>query len=686
MGYNVAVDVGGTFTDVLVFNEDSGHMTLAKVLSTPDNPAIGVINGVEQACKDLGIDFSALHLFIHGTTVVTNMILEGKGAKVGLITTGGHEQILHLARAWTPGPLYGWMQLNRPDPPADLADTIGVSERMSAAGTVVRPLFEDEIRSAVRHLVDRGVTALAIAFLNSYVNPDHETKAREVALDLYPHMAVSISSDMAKEYGEYERALTTVINTSVRPRLITYMKSMVDAFKEKGFSGTLSVVRSDGGSMSPSAAAERPVQILLSGPAGGVAGAAYLAQQMKVPNVLTIDIGGTSTDVSLCLDGKANVRRDLRLGYYQFKLPAIDVHSVGAGGGSIAHISLSGALLVGPQSAGANPGPACYGQGGKEPTVTDANVMLHRIPPGVLLGGHVSIDEKAAKQAIRALAKKLQLDDYKAAQAILDIVNENLYSALRVVSVEQGYDPRRFALVAFGGAGPLHANSLARLIGSWPVIIPTTPGVLSAFGFLASKIQNEFSQTYLKIAEDTPASTLQESLEALRNEAQTWLRGEGVPDSDQEFDFFVDCRYHRQNIQIPCSLSLAEIKEYVSILRSRFEEEHRKRYGFDLTLPLEMATLRVIGRGKSQGIAISESPTSNTSDPSAAFERQEDVYFKGCWMKTTLYSRARLRPGNLVEGPAVILQEDSTVIIEPGYTGKVDGFGNILIDQKEVGQ
>jgi N-methylhydantoinase A len=352
MAHNVAVDVGGTFTDVVIFDEESGGLTEGKVLTTPDDPSKGVVEGIEAVCGKVGISFPDLHLFFHGTTVVTNMILTNTGSRVGLLTTKGHEQILHLARAWTPGPLYGWMALQKPDPPADPTDTVGISERVTSDGAVLEELDEEGVRESVERLVDRGIESLAIGFLNSYVNPAHERRARDIVLEAYPDLSVSISADIGQEYGEYERTLTTVVNTAVQPRTMLYMKNFEGSIDEKRFDGALSIVRSDGGAMSTEAVAQRPIQIALSGPSGGVTGSAYLAREIGVPDILTFDMGGTSTDVSLCRNGETPVRRDIQLGYFQFKSPAVDVHSVGAGGGSIAFVSASGALQVGRRARG----------------------------------------------------------------------------------------------------------------------------------------------------------------------------------------------------------------------------------------------------------------------------------------------------------------------------------------------
>ncbi|HEX2180791.1 MAG TPA: hydantoinase/oxoprolinase family protein [Rubrobacteraceae bacterium] len=683
MAHNVAVDVGGTFTDVLVFDEETGELTEGKVLSTPDDPSRGVVEGIEAVCEKVGISFTDLHLLFHGTTVVTNMILTNTGSRVGLLTTKGHEQMLHLARAWTPGPLYGWMALVKPDPPADPTDTVGISERVGSDGGVIRELDEDEVRQAIGTLVERGVESLAVGFLNSYINPAHERRVREIAREMYPELPVSISADIGQEYGEYERTLTTVVNTAVRPRTMLYMRNFESSIGEKRFGGALSIVRSDGGAMSTQAVAERPIQIALSGPSGGVIGSAYLAREIGLPDVLTFDMGGTSTDVSLCLGAETPVRREIQLGYFQFKAPAVDVHSVGAGGGSIAFLSKSGALQVGPASAGADPGPASYGRGGEAPTVTDANVVLHRIPPGVALGGTLEMDEEAARRAVGTVAEPLGMSVEEAAEAILDIVNENMHAALRVVSVERGHDPRNFGLVAFGGAGPMHANSLGRLIRSRSVVVPPTPGVMSAFGFLSSDIQNEFPETYLRVAEETPASELRETVEGLIAQADEWLEGEGVEEDKKRFDLYADCRYYLQNIQIPCRFELDELGDGdAAFLRERFEEAHRQRYNFELPdSPLEIATVRVVGRGTIRGVSLIESEDGAGEDASSAVAHDDRVFFNGEWVETPIYERGKLAPGNVVTGPAIVVQDDTTTVIEPGYSGAVDRFGNILIEE-----
>jgi len=479
--------------------------------------------------------------------------------------------------------------------------------------------------------------------LNSYVNPAHEQRAREIAKERHPELPVSLSSDLVSEYREYERTLTAVLNAYVQPQVITYVDGLERLLGEESFGGRLNIVRSDGGTMSTLATKERPVDTAFSGPSGGVVGAAWLARRIGAPNVLTLDVGGTSTDVSMCVDGAVTIKRDAQLGYYQFQSRGVDVHSVGAGGGSIAYLTPVGALRVGPQSAGAEPGPAAYGRGGESPTVTDANVVLHRIPPNLKLAGSLEIDEDAARTAVQTIADGLGVDVTTAAQAIVDIANENMHAALRVVSIERGFDPREFGLLA----------------------------IVSAFGFLVADVQNEFARTYLKVAEETPAASLREALTELQAEAAEWLTREGVAADEHEFSFYADCRYYMQDIQLPCRLELEEADDgYVARLRERFEAEHRRRFGFDLDAKIEIATVRVVGSGsdaRPTAAGDGEAPE-RAPDP----DRTEQVFFDGAWHDSAIHQRDALGPGHRIAGPAVIEQQDTTTVIEPGYAGSVD--------------
>ena len=681
MPHNLGVDVGGTFTDVIVFDQDTHELTIDKVLSTPANPSEGVLRGIEEATTKAGTSVGELDLLFHGTTVVTNMLLEETGSRVGLITTEGHEDVLHLARAWTPGPLYGWMDMQKPDPLADLVDTRGVAGTIdSPGGEETEPLDEDAVRSAVRDLQAAGVEAVTVALLNSYLNPTHEERVREIVAEEAPELPVSISAEIVPEYGEYERTLTTVINDYARPQVIRYLDDLDDSLEAAGSSATMNVVRSDGGLMSSAAAKNRPVELALSGPSGGVVGAATIAATKGVPDVLTLDMGGTSTDVSLVEDGTPETTRQTKVGYREFKSRSVDVNTVGAGGGSIARVQLSGALQVGPESSGADPGPACYGQGGEEPTVTDANVVLGRIPETVQLGGKMDLDHEAARAAIEGIAEQRGTGVEEAAQAILDIVNENMHGALRVVSVEQGYDPREFGLVAFGGAGPMHANALADVMGAYPLVVPPGPGVMSAFGFLTSDIQNEFSETYLRTDQDVDGADVHGELESLRGEATAWLESEGVEPAAHEFDYVADCRYYRQDIQMSIPIDVDDLVDGSGLaeIKDDFKARHDRQFGFSLDAPLEIANLRVIGKGTLEGVAIEEQPLGD-AEPSGARIDTSEVYFDGSYVETPIYDRAELRPGNEVSGPAIVVEDDSTVVIQPDHTATIDRYANIEV-------
>jgi len=681
MTYNLGVDVGGTFTDVIVFNEETNELTIDKVISTPANPSEGVLRGIKEATTKAGTSVGELNLLFHGTTVVTNMLLEETGSRVGLITSAGHEDILHLARAWTPGPLYGWIGMEKPDPLADLIDTRGVAGKIaSPGGEEIEPLDEAAVRTAVQQLQASDVKAVTVALLNSYLNPIHEERVREIIKSEAPELPVSISSEIVPEYGEYERTLTTVINDYARPQVIEYLDELDTSLEDAGSTAKMNVVRSDGGLMSSTAAKRRPVDLALSGPSGGVVGAATIASKKDVPDVLTLDMGGTSTDVSLVEDGTPGTTRQTKVGYREFKSRSVDVNTVGAGGGSIARVQLSGALQVGPESAGADPGPACYGQGGEEPTVTDANVVLGRIPPMVQLGGKMDLDHAAAREAISGIAEQRGTSIEEAAQAILDIVNENMYGALRVVSVERGYDPRDFGLVAFGGAGPMHANALLDVMGADPLIIPPGPGVMSAFGFLTSDVQNEFSETYLETNQDVDGMDVHREFRALQSDATDWLNSEGVAEENHGFEYYADCRYFRQDIQmsIPVDINTLQSDTGLAKIKENFEARHNRQFGFSLDAPLEIANLRVIGKGSIGGASI-ESTEPDGSDPSGARVDTTEVYFNGSYHETPVYDRSELAPGNKIIGPAIVVEDDSTIIIQPTYTAKTDPYANLEI-------
>ena len=678
MASRLGIDVGGTFTDLLLFDERSGAIRLLKTPSTPADQSVGILDGIQQLIEETGIAASEVAALLHGTTVSTNIVLEEKGAKVGLLVTEGFEQVLHLARSQTPGPLAGWIIMQKPDPLADLELTRGIRERINARGDVVTPLDEASARQAVRELIELGAESITISLLHSYANPQHEQRIKAIVEEIEPEMPVSLSSEILPEFREYERTLVTVMNAYVRPSMRRYLSGFEEKLHRVQFQPSVNIVRSDGGLMSVERASQSPVHTMLSGPAGGVSGAAFMATLAGYPRALGFDMGGTSTDVSLIQDGKPTISRQTSIGYYPIKVPSVDVHSVGAGGGSIAHVPMTGALRVGPQSAGAVPGPACYGKGGDQPTVTDANVVLGRLPPQ-LLGGKMLLDAKAAEEAVGKVARALSLDVHQAAQGILDIVNENMFGALRLVTVQKGLDPRDFALVAFGGAGPLHGNAMGMLAGCYPTIVPPTPGVLSALGFLYSDVKNEFAQTFVRNIDDADVSQIGEILSKLGRDARTWLGEEGIDESQQRLSYEADVRYFRQGYEFsleidPNRLGGGALHE----LAARFGLAHERIYGFKLDQPVELVNLRAVGVGAVQKINLPKFEKEGP-DAAAAVVEQHRAYFDGSFSSVNVYDRTRLRTGNRIRGPAIVIQMDATTVIHPNHTGEVDEYLNILI-------
>ena len=678
MSIRLGIDVGGTFTDLLLFNSGTGEIQLLKTPSTPEDQSIGILAGTQAILAQAEIAPSQIEALLHGTTISTNIILEEKGAKVGLLVTENFEQVLHLARSQTPGPLAGWIIMEKPDPLADLEFTRGIAERISARGEIIKPLDEDSARAAIASLIEGGVESITISLLHSYANPQHEQRLKAIVQEIDNTIPISLSSQILPEFREYERTLVTVMNAYVRPSMERYLKGFEDKLHSIQFDPHINIVRSDGGLMSVQRASDSPVHTILSGPAGGVSGAAYIAGLAKFPDALGFDMGGTSTDVSLIQNGEPTISRQTSLGYYPIKIPSVEIHSVGAGGGSIAHVPMTGALRVGPQSAGAVPGPACYGLGGELPTVTDANVVLGRLPAS-LLGGAMQLDVAAAEQAVSKIASAIGLDLHQAAQGILDIVNENMFGALRLITVQKGLDPRNFALVAFGGAGPLHGNTMGILAGCYPVIIPPTPGVLSALGFLYSDIKNEFAQTFARIIDDITPQQVAEIFARLEREARGWLKEEGLGSSNQALRYEADVRYFRQGYEFTLAVMPDTLGQGgLQALADQFGAAHEKLYGFRLEQPVELVSLRVVGTGQTEKIEIPNFDK-QAPDASKAVTDRRQVYFDGGFVNTSIYDRELLQAGNHIAGPAIVTQKDSTTVIHVGHVGEVDEYLNILI-------
>ncbi|NJN19320.1 MAG: hydantoinase/oxoprolinase family protein [Oscillochloris sp.] len=680
MSYRIGCDVGGTFTDLMLFDQDTGRYWRHKTPSTPHDPSEAVLNGIAAICEQAQVDPKQVLQIMHGTTVATNVILEGKGARVGLVTTEGFKQILHLARSQTPGPLAGWMIMIKPEPPATLADTREVKERISARGDVVRELDAAQAEATMRELIDSGIESLTISLVNSYANPNHERALKALAQQIAPNLPVTISYDVLPEFREYERALTAAMNAYVKPKVRNYVHNLNEQLKGQGISARLNILRSDAGLMTAETTEENPVYTLLSGPSGGVAGALHIALRAGYPNILTFDMGGTSTDVALCM-GEPAIARETVLGYFPVKVPSVDVRSVGAGGGSIAHVpALTKALRVGPQSAGAVPGPACYSKGGNEPTVTDANVVCGYLPPSIL-GGAMQLDVAAAQAAVQKIADATGLKLEDAAEGILRIVNENMFGALRLVSVQKGFDPREFALMAFGGAGPLHGNALAELMGSYPVIVPPAPGLLCALGDLSADFRDEFARTFIRTVDKVEQEEIVAIVQELGGDARAMLEREQIPADRQEIRYFVDLRYYRQGYEMPIEVRESEFNDdLIPSLARQFNEIHDRTYGFQLDSVVEIVNLRAVGIGKVTKVELPEGQ-GNTSDPAAAYVGDQQLYRHGEWIMAKRYDRSKLNPGMAVEGPAVVTELDSTTVVLPGHTAIVDQYYNLLINR-----
>ena len=686
MTYRLGVDVGGTFTDVLLVDSDSGATWRAKTASTPDDQSTGVLHGIDLVCAKADVDRSRIDSVLHGTTVATNAILEGKGAKVGLVTTLGFRQVLQIARSFVPGGLAGWIIWPKPEPLAALENTVEVPGRMASDGTEVVALDEAATRAALASLRDNGIEALAISLINSFANDAHERRVAQLAVEELPGVAVSLSSQVLPEMREYERTVTTVANGYVQPHVAHYVHSLRDQLRGSGVAGNLAVLRSDGGLSAAEAAVDNPVTMLLSGPAGGVTGAVWVAEQCDVTDLMTFDMGGTSTDVALVQGLVPRIGRETQVGDLTVRASSVDVRTVGAGGGSIAHVpELTKALRVGPQSAGAVPGPAAYGTGGTEATVTDANVVLGYLP-ATLAGGEITLDVAASRAAVQAVADAVGLPSAEAAAAgIIDIVNENMLGGLRLVSVQQGFDPRDFALTAFGGAGPLHANALAKLTGAWPVVVPPSPGVLCALGDATTSARDESARTCLRRFSDLTGTELAQILDELRATTSERMVAQGVPSDEQTMRLEVDVRFFGQGFEIGVEVDpawLEHLDTALATVADAFDADHQRLFSFLVPADHELVNARVSISGPRPRVT----PTvldEGAGDPVTARSATSPIYVEGAYVDAGIYERSALRAGDVVHGPAIIAEMDSTTLVLPGHQAFTHASGSLLITPTE---
>ena len=680
MAYRLGVDVGGTFTDLLLLNEATGDFWRHKTPSTPHDSSVGVMTGVNAVCEKAGVKPSDVDVFLHGTTVATNAVLEGKGARVGLVTTEGYHQVMQIARSLVPGGLAAWIIWPKPEPLAKLEDTVEIKGRIDAAGKEIRPLDEADARAQLTKLKEQGVEAVTIALMNAYLNGSHERRVAELAAEILPGVLVSLSHEVLPEMQEYERTLTTVANASVRPVVSKYVKNLRDKLRGLDMQGRIALLRSDGGLMSSEKSEEHPVSLLMSGPAGGVTGALWVARNSGLKNILTLDVGGTSTDVALIENGEPRRVRTTDVGHLTVRASSLDVKTVGAGGGSIAKVpELTRALRVGPESAGAAPGPAAYGKGGTAPTVTDANVVLGYLPED-LLGGAFKLDREAARTAVQTIADALGIDLYEAARGIIDIVNENMFGALRMISVQQGYDPRDFALMGFGGAGPLHVNAVAKLMGSWPAVSPVSPGVLCALGDATTRMRTETARSYSKRISAATETEVLSFFNEMDAQIRATLKADGVADAEIETSFEIDIRYHGQAFEVPMVVTLDMLNAGgLARLAAAFDEEHRRLFTFNMDAEHEFVNLRAVAVGKVQEIPTLEIEKGD-GDPSRAKIRDHEVWADGGMKPAAIYDRSKLRAGDRIPGPAIITEMDSTTLVLPDCEAVVDVYGVILIN------
>lgn len=692
--YRLGIDVGGTFTDAMIINEETGEIRIGKVPSTPKDPSIGFLDAVDTILKENNIEAQDVTYVVHGTTVATNAIIEGKMAATGFITTEGFRDMLEIQRQIRPS-LYD-LQFEKPQPLVPRYLCFGIPERMDFQGNILTKLDTDSVRDVARQLKKEGVESIAVCYLHAYINNEHEARTEALLKEEFPEAIISLSSEVAPEFREYLRASTTVINAAVRPIVSRYLTSIESRLKAAGLSAELLVMQSNGGVLTFGAASEKPVFMVESGPAAGVIAASYLGNTLGSPNVLSFDMGGTTAKTGLVRKGTPTITKDYEVGVaaggtgtgvqgagYPIRTPVIDLVEIGAGGGSIAWVDSGGILRVGPQSAGADPGPVCYGRGGEEPTITDANLVLGRLDPEYFLGGKMKLDVEGATKAIESkCAKPLGLDLLEVALGIVEIANTAMVNALRRISVQRGYDPREFMLVAFGGAGPVHANRLADQLEIPKTLIPMSPGITSATGLLVTDLKHDYSNTLIQPIDELDLSAIENTYVGMETQGRTALSNEGMEENSIRFIRQVDVRYIGQSYELGI---VVEPGKFDGVRRDQileeFHKEHERAYGFSAPgEPVEIVAIRLTAVGDIAKPTLREiGKTSGGVD--SARRTTRSVYFaesKG-FVDCPVYDRYKLSSGDVLQGPAIIEEMDSTTIIHPEYKGDVDRYGNIFL-------
>jgi N-methylhydantoinase A len=667
----VAVDIGGTFTDITLRDAATGRAWTAKTPSTPADPSEAFLTGLRLALELAGADAARVGRVLHGTTVATNLILEGKGATAALVTTSGFRHVLEIGRQDIPrrANLYAWVKPARPVPPSRIFEVV---ERVDATGAVLTPLDEASLADAAEACRAAGVAAVAVCLLHAFSNPAHEQRVAAVLRAALPGVAVTASTEVLPVIREYERSLATILNAQVMPAVATYVGRLEARLRQEGIAAPLLLMKSNGGVAGAAAIRRAPAVTALSGPAAGVVGARAVSAAAGFPDIITVDIGGTSADICLMKNGAIELTQHGRVGEWPLPLPMVDMVTIGAGGGSLARVAAGGALAVGPESAGAVPGPACYGRGGGVATVTDAHVVLGHLPPS-LLGGRMVLDVAAAEAAVRdCVALPTGLSLHEAARGILAIADSNMVGAVRVVSVERGHDPRDFALVPFGGAGPLHGCALAELIGTRTVLVPPSPGVLCAQGLLAADLKAEFSRS-LRATAAPAAGVVEGVFAALAAEAEAWFAEESVPAAARATRQVALMRYAGQGseLAVPWPGDMARAA-------AAFAAQHRALYGFDLAEGVvELVTLRLEATGELAGSINTPLPPGTGAEPHG----HHPVHFPGGTEQAALYDRASLGAGDRFAGPAIVTQLDATTLVPPGWHGRMDLSGALILQR-----
>ena len=663
----VGIDVGGTFTDIAVLKD--GRLTVHKLPSTPQNPSLGIVQGVQEVDID-----RADADFVHGSTVATNALLEGKGARTALVTTMGFEDVLEIGRQ-SRAELYNLEQDRTPTlAPWELR--FGLSERIDYTGQILEDLQPDALEGLMTLIGDSGAEAVAVSFLFSFLNPVHEDMVNTALQRLESRPFISLSSRVLPEFREFERTSTVVVNAYVGQVMSRYLGEL-----EQSLGEGLRIMQSSGGSITARLASEQPVRTILSGPAGGVVGAFHVAAQAGYPDIITLDMGGTSTDVSLC-PGRIKETGSSNVGGHPISVPMIEIHTVGAGGGSIARADAGGALAVGPQSAGADPGPACYGRG-DQLTVSDANLLLGRLRPDRFLGGRLTLDLPRAQGLMGSLAAGLGLGEQQAALGILRVVNANMERAIRAISLERGYDPRAFTLVPFGGAGPVHGCDLAQELGIPRVLIPARPGILSALGVAIADVVKDYSRTVMLRGADLDRERLEEEFHGMEGIARAELEQEGLPSDRMTARRFLDVRYVGQsfelNVDYPTSRGARTSEGLARAISDSFYRAHLQRFGYaDRAEPVEIVNLRLKLDLAVDKPDLQLDPARGSGIAQAEVERVSVVFREG-EMETPLYDRDLLSVGDRIVGPALVVQLDATTVVPPGWQGDVDAYGNLLL-------